>query len=108
MSDTEKAEFNPEGSFRRLNIVEEARIESKLVPHRRGQLYRLLADEIERLRAALGEAKVATANAYLLVETMTAENTRLREVLERLSALAEADELPVVHDIASKALEIKP
>lgn len=32
-------------------LIDEARIEAALVPHRRGKLYALLADEIERLRS---------------------------------------------------------
>lgn len=52
-------EFNIDGSVRRLDLVEELRIESKIVPHRRGKLYGIAADELTQLRAEVERSDAA-------------------------------------------------
>lgn len=88
-------EFNIDGSVRRLDLVEELRIESKIVPHRRGQLYGIAADEISRLRAEvarLTEVSAAWQRGFaergVEMERLTKEVAALSEARDEFATQA--------------------
>lgn len=116
MSDT-PVEFNLDGSFRRVTLTEELRIESKLTPHRRGQLYGLAADEVERLTADLSTARAQLDERKLLneaaIEATLGVMNRQREEIARLRADAERRllvilELVAIEDSSTLTQPIRP
>jgi hypothetical protein len=49
---------------RKVGLIEELRIEGSLVPHRRGELYRLAADALDRAEAVCEAAQALLADSH--------------------------------------------